>query len=175
MTEATPLSLRRDGIMSGAIWPFPVDEWSLQSRNILQTASEFILFSLFFSSPFLILISASMFLQLLTSRSGSFTCILKLRFHSGAVTVLFLLLGYWLCSAPVIYTLDLLPIIATTINAAAEFLSHIASIFIFSSLLPEGLSLFVHRQILAMSEQLLGLNRWLSFTGRSIWKGYSVR
>lgn len=34
------------------------------------------------------------------------------------MTVLFLLLGNWLSSAPVIYTLDLLPIIATTINAA---------------------------------------------------------
>lgn len=62
-------------------------------------------------------------------------------------------------------------------GGTAEFLSHIASVFTFSSLLPEGVSLFVHRlrQILVMSEQLLGLNRWLSFTGRSIWKGHSVR
>lgn len=117
MTEATPLSLRRDGITSGAIWPFPVDEWSFQSRNIPQTASEFVPFSLFFSSPFLFLISASMYICR-TSGHGHFRCILKLCFHSGAVTVLFLLLGNWLCSAPVIYTLDLLPIIATTINAA---------------------------------------------------------
>lgn len=47
----------------------------------------------------------------------------------------------------------------------------LASVFPFSSLLPnDGVSLFVHglRQILVMSEQLLGLNRWWSFTAHNI-------
>lgn len=44
-------------------------------------------------------------------------------------------------------------------GGTAEFLSYVASVFTFSSLLPEGVSLFVHRlrQILVMSEQLLAL------------------
>lgn len=40
MTEATPLSLRCDGITSGAIWAFCVDEWGFECCGILKTTSK---------------------------------------------------------------------------------------------------------------------------------------
>lgn len=53
MTEATPLSLRYDGIMSRTIWAFRVDELSFECRSILLTASKLCLYFLYLSvSPF---------------------------------------------------------------------------------------------------------------------------
>lgn len=59
MTEATPLSLRYDGIMSGAIWAFCVDECSFQCCSILL----FIYFTFYFFLCFPFLLSSALYVH----------------------------------------------------------------------------------------------------------------
>lgn len=81
MTEATPLSLRYDGIMSGTIWAFCVDEWSFECCSILQTAaklcSSLYLFPLLFLSLFVspsLLCSLYTFYQFFYRHLWTFIC-----------------------------------------------------------------------------------------------------
>lgn len=146
MTEATPLSLRCDGIMSGTIWAFCVDEWSFECCSILQTAPklcpQFLSLSFHFLFCFSPLLASALckhfiaiFLHLWTfnycclpsfwpaiSRSDPFVrnhCIFNPDLDNGTVTVIFAP-GLFAALRPFMsltLCIPLLPIIATLTNS----------------------------------------------------------